>query len=89
MVNSTPSILQIHGKFYYSHFFDQKNDGKFYSFYFSVKISIICCLVSLLTRFELFLRNVQNDQKNVKNGIKGIRLGKNSKMTDFGAKMTF
>ena len=24
MVNSTPSILQTHGKFYYSHFIDQK-----------------------------------------------------------------
>jgi len=52
MVNFTPSILQIHGKFYYSPpFFDSKNDGKFHSFLFLWKDSMISFLVSLLVCF--------------------------------------
>ena len=37
--------------------FWSKNDGKFYSFHFFVKISMIFCLESLLMHFQLFLRN--------------------------------
>ena len=52
VANSNPSILQIHEKFYNSHFFWSKNDGKFYSFhFFLVKSSMIFSLVSLSMRF--------------------------------------
>ena len=56
VVNSTPSILQNHRKFYYCHFFDKKW-WKILLLPFFVKISTIFCLVSLSICFQLFLRN--------------------------------
>ena len=54
MVNSTPSIFQIHGKFYYSQFFDQKDDGRFYYFHFFVEKQYDFLLGFLISAFLTF-----------------------------------